>query len=246
MISVEEAKKLIGKHTSALKPVIKPLRQASEHILAQDVFGAYDVPAFRQSSMDGYAIFFNDGNSELELVGEMAAGTENGLSLKIGEAIRIFTGAPLPEGADTVVMQERTTVNDNKISFADEKLVLGSNVRQIGSEIRSGELAMQKGDLLTPAALAYLAGIGVSEVEVYPMPKVAIILTGNELQQPGTPLNFGQVYESNSYSLSAALKKEAISDVEILKAEDTLEKLTAVLKSAMENNDVILLTGGVS
>jgi len=246
MISVEAAKKLIGEHTTSLKPVIKPLHTAAEHVLAQDVFGTYDIPAFRQSSMDGYAIIFNDKNSGLELAGEMAAGTENRLELKSGEAIRIFTGAPLPEGADTVVMQEKTNVEHNKVSFDDEKLVLGSNVRQIGSEIRSGELAMQKGDLLTPAALAYLAGIGISEVEVYPFPKVAIILTGNELQKPGTALNFGQVYESNSYSLSAALKNEAIYDVEVLKAEDTLEKLTTVLKSALENNDVVLLTGGVS
>jgi len=246
MISVEEAKKLIGEHSSALEPVIKPLHQASEHILAQDVFGAYDIPAFRQSSMDGYAIIFNDKNSNLKLVGEMAAGTSNQLNLKNGETSRIFTGAPLPEGADTVVMQEKTTANNDKISFNDEKLILGSNVRQIGSEIRPGELAMQKGDLLTPAALAFLAGIGISEVAVYPMPKVAIILTGNELQEPGSPLNFGRVYESNSYALSAALKKETIADIEILKAEDTLEELTSVLKSALENNDVVLLTGGVS
>ncbi|RYD69556.1 MAG: molybdopterin molybdenumtransferase MoeA, partial [Sphingobacteriales bacterium] len=181
-----------------------------------------------------------------ELVGEMAAGTGNQLSLKSCQAIRIFTGAPLPDGADTVVMQEKTTVNNNKISFYDEKLTLGSNVRQVGSEIRSGELAMQKGDLLTPAAVAFLAGIGINEVEVYPLPKVAIILTGDELQQPGRPLNFGRVYESNSYSLSAALKRETIGDIEILKAEDTLEKLTAVLKLALKNNDVVLLTGGVS
>jgi len=246
MISVEEAKKLIGEHSSALESVIKPLHQASEHILAQDVFGAYDIPAFRQSSMDGYAIIFNDKNSNLKLVGEMAAGTSNQLNLKNGETSRIFTGAPLPEGADTVVMQEKTTANNDKISFNDEKLILGSNVRQIGSEIRPGELAMQKGDLLTPAALAFLAGIGISEVAVYPMPKVVIILTGNELQEPGSPLNFGRVYESNSYALSAALKKETIADIEILKAEDTLEELTFVLKSALENNDVVLLTGGVS
>jgi len=246
MICVEEAKKLISENISPLKSMLKPLEESSEHILAQDVFGVYDIPAFRQSSMDGYAIIFNDKDKEIDLVGEMAAGTANQFTLKSGETSRIFTGAPLPEGADTVVMQEKTTENNNKISFNDEKLVLSANVRQVGSEIRSGELAMQKGDLLTPAALAFLAGIGISEVEVYPMPKVAIILTGNELQQPGFPINFGQVYESNSYSLSAALKKESIHDIEILKAEDTLEKLTEVLKSALENNDIVLLTGGVS
>ena len=246
MIRVEEAKKLISENISPLKSILKPLGDSSEHILAQDVFGTFDIPAFRQSSMDGYAIIFGDENKELDLVGEMAAGTANRFTFINGQTSRIFTGAPLPEGADTVVMQERTIKNGNQISFSDDKLISGSNVRQVGSEIRSGELAMQKGDLLTPAALAFLAGIGISEVEVYPMPRIAIILTGNELQQPGLPLNFGQVYESNSYSLSAALKKEGIHNIEILKAEDTLEKLTEVLKSALENNDVVLLTGGVS
>lgn len=246
MIRVEEAKKLISDNISPLKSILKSLGDSSEHILAQDVFGYYDIPAFRQSSMDGYAIIFDDKDKELDVVGEMAAGTANQFTLKNGQTSRIFTGAPLPEGADTVVMQERVTRNGNKISFTDDKLVSGANVRQVGSEIRSGALAMQKGDLLTPAAMAFLAGIGISEVEAYPMPKVAIILTGNELQQPGFPLSFGQVYESNSYSLSAALKKEGIHDIEVLKAEDNLEKLTEVLKSALENNDVVLLTGGVS
>lgn len=246
MISVDEAKRLIGENTIALKSVKKSLLEAANHFLAQDIFGIYDIPAFRQSSMDGYAIIFADAGKSLHLIGEMAAGTSTNFTLKAGQTSRIFTGAPLPQGADTVVMQEKVTKLNNSISIEDEKLVLGANVRQIGSEIRVGELAMQKGDLLTPAALAYLAGIGINEVEVYPMPKIAVILTGNELQKPGTPLNFGQVYESNSYSLIAALNKESIFQIEILTAEDTLEELTTVLKSALENNDVVLLTGGVS
>ena len=144
MIGVEEAKKLISDNISPLKSILKPLEASSEHILAQDVFGAYDIPAFRQSSMDGYAIIFGDKDKELDLVGEMAAGTTDQFTLKNGQTSRIFTGAPLPQGADTIVMQEKTTVNNNKISFNDEKLVLSANVRQVGSEIRSGALAMQK------------------------------------------------------------------------------------------------------
>lgn len=246
MISVEEARKLIGDYISPLKPVLKPLQEAADHILSEDITAAFDIPAFRQSSMDGYAIIFDDVHEELHLIGEMAAGTAQKLTISIGQTSRIFTGAPLPEGADTVVMQEKTSKKDDRISFDDQRLVRGANVRQIGSEIRTGELAMAKGDLLSPAALAFLAGIGVSEVMVYPSPSVAIILTGNELQQPGLPLQFGQVYESNSYSLAAALKNEGIFNVEILKAEDSLETLTAVLKEALVRNDVVLLTGGVS
>ena len=246
MISVSEAKQLISEHTVALEPVTKPLIHAAGHILAKDIFGAFNIPAFRQSSMDGYAIRFADQAKALVLIGEMAAGAARELKIKSGETVRIFTGAPLPEGADTVVMQEKVTKNGNKISFEDAKLQLGANVRQIGSEITTGQLAMQKGNLLSPPALAFLAGIGVSTVEVYPMPKIAIILTGNELQQPGLTLNFGQVYESNSYSLTAALYQEGVTAVTVLTAADTLEALTTVLKSALENNDVVLLTGGVS
>ena len=246
MISVTEAKQLINENISPLQPVLKSLETVSGHILSADVFGAHDIPAFRQSSMDGYAIRFEDKDKELDLIGEMAAGTSHNLVLKAAQASRIFTGAPLPDGADTVVMQEKTIRNGNTVRFDDDKLVLGANVRQIGSEIGAGNLAMQKGDLLSPAALAFLAGIGIHQVEVYPMPKVALILTGNELQKPGTPLNFGQVYESNSYSLSAALHKEGINELEVLTAEDSLEKLTDILKSALKNNDVVLLTGGVS
>lgn len=159
MISVEEAKKLISEHISSLKPVIKPLQQAAEHVLANDIFAAFDIPAFAQSSMDGYAIIFGEQTTNLNLIGEMAAGTANKLTLTKGQAIRIFTGAPLPDGADTVVMQEKTSRENNTISFQDEQLVLGSNVRPIGSEISTGELAMKKGDWLSPASLAFLAGL---------------------------------------------------------------------------------------
>lgn len=246
MISVDEAKQLISDHISSLKPILKPLQESAEHVLSNDIFAAFDIPAFRQSSMDGYAIIFADKRENLDLVGEMAAGTANTLTVTKGQASRIFTGAPLPDGADTVVMQEKTGRKNNTISFEDEQLILGANVRAIGSEIRVGELAMRKGDCLSPAALAFLAGIGIDEVEVYPMPRVAIILTGNELQQPGLPLTFGQVYESNSYSLVAALHKEGIREIEVLTAEDTLEGLTAVFEAALAKNDVVLLTGGVS
>jgi len=246
MISVEEAKKLVSENISPLNVVCKPLHQASGFTLAEDINSLYDIPAFRQSSMDGYAIGLGDIGQALNLIGEMAAGNGNKLTLKSGEAIRIFTGAPVPEGADTVVMQEKTVKNGNHISVVDDKLFLGANIRGVGSEIRAGAMAMRKGSFLTPAALAYLAGIGTSAVKVFSVPRVAIILTGNELQEPGLPLAFGKVYESNSYSLSAALRNVRVTEIEILQAEDTLDKLTRVLDSALKNNDVVLLTGGVS
>ena len=246
MISVNEAKQLIADQVSLLKPVPINLKAASGHILAADIYARYDIPAFPQSSMDGYALLFDDQKKELTVTGEMAAGTSRLLAITSGETSRIFTGAPLPDGADTVVMQEKISLLNGKIQIHDEQLRLGANVRHRGAEIKSGALAMEKGNLLGPAAIGFLAGIGTTEVMVYPMPKVAIIITGKELQQPGTALHFGRVYESNSYSLSAALKQEGIADIEIYEADDDLEILTTILETALQNNDVVLLNGGVS
>lgn len=246
MITVEQAKQIIRENISTLHPVKTLLEQASGQVLAADVYAAFDIPAFRQSSMDGYALQLDPDLNTYALVGEMAAGTSQSITIASGETSRIFTGAPLPEGADTVVMQEKVSQNGNQITVEGTKMAKGSNVREKGAEIRAGALAMQAGSLLTPAALGFLAGIGISEVAVFSMPKVSIVLTGNELQQPGKPLAFGQVYESNSYSLSAALKLEGIQHIEVLWVNDDLELLTETLRMAINQSDVVLLTGGVS
>ncbi|WP_316838481.1 gephyrin-like molybdotransferase Glp [Pedobacter gandavensis] len=246
MITVTAAKTLISTHISPLDPVVVQLDNAAGLILAKDIYASCDIPAFPQSSMDGYALKFADREKELQLSGEMAAGTAESFTLKAGETSRIFTGAPLPEGADTVVMQEKVILSNGAIVIQDEKLQVGSNVRDQGAEIRSGDLAMKKGTLLSPPAIGFLAGIGILHLEVFPLPKVSIIVTGKELQQPGLELNFGQVYESNSYSLAAALKTEGIAHVNIFQADDELPLLTQVLEKALELSDVVLLTGGVS
>jgi molybdopterin molybdotransferase len=246
MITVAQAKQIIADNITPLQPANIPLNQAAGHVLAADIYAAVDIPAFRQSSMDGYAIKFEEELKTYVLVGEMAAGTSQTLTIKEGETSRIFTGAPLPEGADTVIMQEKISRLADQITIEDAKAITGLNVREKGAEIKAGALAMQAGCLLTPAALGFLAGIGISEVTIFPMPKMSIILTGNELQQPGKPLTFGQVYESNSYSLSAALKSEGVHEIELHWVNDNLESLTAVLHTALEQSDVVLLTGGVS
>lgn len=246
MISVKAAKDLISENITRLAPVVINLEQASGYVLAADIYARFDIPAFRQSSMDGYALKFADCEKELQLIGEMAAGTSTHLTISEGKTSRIFTGAPLPDGADTVVMQEKITRTGDKITLQDTSLKSGSNVRGIGSEITAGALAMEKGDLLSPAAVGFLAGIGITEVSVFPSPKVALIVTGRELQKPGEALAFGQVYESNSYSLSAALKTEGIADIKVYEADDELEILQNVLQTALDKHDLVLLTGGVS
>lgn len=246
MISVAEAKHIISTNVTALNPVTVSLLQARGKVLAADVVAAVDIPAFPQSAMDGYAFAFDDLQKELIIEGEMAAGSSSAVEVAAGKAIRIFTGAPVPAGADTVVMQEKVRTENGVLIIEDDKLQRHSNVRPVGSEIKAGELALPKGSLLTAAAIGFLAGIGVTQVSAIPDPVISIILTGNELQEPGKPLLYGQVYESNSFGLTAALESLHLPVHRIYKAEDDAEVVTATLEQALNESDLILLTGGVS
>lgn len=246
MITVEQAKQIIMEAVSDSEIRELPLKEAFGFILAEDIYAIVDIPNFAQSSMDGYAVRFEDKDKPLTIIGEMAAGVSHQLSITKGQAMRIFTGAPLPKGADTVIMQEKVSLKDNVLLLNDPNLIQGLNVRSKGAEVKTGQLAMKKGTYLSAAALGFLAGIGTTHTSIYSAPKVAVVLTGNELQLAGNPLAFGQVYEANSVLLTAALNKSGLRDITILESEDNPETLAAVLQSALEDNDVILLSGGVS
>lgn len=246
MISVNEAKQIILQCALNKKSSTIPLSEAFGLVTSQDVIASTDIPNFAQSSMDGYALKFSDKNQSLSVIGEMAAGASKQLSISTNEATRIFTGAPLPENADTVVMQEKIRLENEMLIIEDENLSEGLNVRPKGAEVKKGEVAMTEGTYLSAAAIGFLAGIGCAEISVYTPPKVAIILTGNELQDPGNPLEFGQVYEANSFQLKAVLNQTGIKNIEVFRAEDDPKELHKVLESAIENSDVVLLNGGVS
>ena len=248
MISVEEAKKIITENTIALQPVKMHLQKAAGKVLAEDIYSSVDIPAFPQSSMDGYAFSFSQWKQHKKLMieGEIAAGSRTEILLADGKAVRIFTGAPVPPGADTVVMQEKVTVQNSRIIIADETITPGTNVRAIGSEMKAGKLALEKGTLLSPAAIGFLAGIGITAIEVFPNPSITIIITGKELQQAGKPLQYGQVYESNSFTLSSALYQLHFENINIIRTDDDLEILTGILKYALQQSDLVLVTGGIS
>lgn len=239
---------MIRANATALTPVTIPLQQAAGRVLAADVTAQTDIPAFDQSAMDGYALSFAgyELHRTLTIHGEVPAGAPELSMLQGNQAMRIFTGAPVPAGADTVVMQEKTEVNNGQLYILDEQLKAGLNVRTKGSEIKAGEMALLKGDVLTPAAVGFLATTGVSEVTVYPTPVMSIIVTGNELQQPGKTLHHGQVYECNSYQLRAALQSLQIDEVPVFEAKDDPKTVKDTLQYALDNSDVVLLTGGVS
>lgn len=248
LIPVHIAQRIIDRYLPAkISRQYLPLTDAFRYTLAADVTATVDIPFFVQSSMDGYAIRFADRELPLQIVDKMAAGITEKKQLKPGQAIRIFTGAPLPFGADTVVMQEKVQIKGkNTLLLLDNEVNLGSNVRPKGSEIREGTTAMVAGEFLSAAAIGFLAGIGCSHVEVFAAPKVAIILTGNELQEPGQPLAFGQVYESNSFQIRSALARLGIYTNSIYRVKDDIVQLQSILKEALHKNDCIILVGGVS
>jgi len=253
MISVLEARKIIAQQVVSLPPIESPLLQAAGQLLAEDVYAPADIPAFPQSSMDGYAFSYTDWKNMTNLIidGEIAAGNNDIISLPGGKAIRIFTGAPVPQGADTVVMQEKVIIAEpsagkKELLINDDQIQQGTNVRLAGSEIKKGELALEKNRLLGPAAVGFLAGIGIAAIKVFPNPSVSIIITGKELQQPGNHLDHGQVFESNSFALSSALQALHINDVKMLWADDDLDILTSTLAKALQQSDMVLLTGGIS
>lgn len=247
MISVSEAHQIIQANIPVLAPTQLSLHDAAGFVLAEDCFATADIPAFPQSAMDGYAFAF-DGwqNKPLQIQDVIPAGHAEKIQLKPGYAARIFTGAAVPDGADTVVMQEKIRTENSTLIIEDDALEINANVRPEGSEIRKGALALPSGTVLTPGAIGFLAGMGISKVAVYTPPRVCIIVTGNELQQPGNPLQFGQVYESNSYSLTAALQLANIKPVSVAHAADDMDALQHALEQALAQCDVLLITGGVS
>jgi molybdopterin molybdotransferase len=246
MITVDRAIDMIKLHVNSLSAVLLPLEKSEGLVLAEDIISNLDIPAFPQSNMDGYAFFLDENITNYELVGEVAAGDGQNFMLKKGKAVRIFTGAAIPDGANTVLAQEQSEVIDGQLFNLNQNIKQGDHVRAVGTEIQKGQPALSKGTVLKPSSIGFLAGIGIHEVLVYPKPNVSIIVTGNELQQPGHSLSYGQVYESNSFTLRTALAQLHINNVQLIQVKDQLSDLTDELKKAIENADVVLMTGGVS
>ena len=244
MISVSEALVAVGKHCNPLKSVAKDVVDSYGYILAENVISPLNMPPFKQSSMDGYAFIYSDENS-YKVIGEVQTGISQNINLKKGEAIRIFTGARVPDEADTVVMQEHVSRIKDKIII--EKIPkINSNVRPKGEQIKIGEVALEKGTFLNEAAVGFLAGLGIKNIEVYKRPKVGILITGNEIKNSGEFLEEGEIYDSNSLTLNLGLQRLGIEEIEILFAKDTLEETTLSLKKLLNDNDVVLISGGIS
>ena len=243
MISVNDALAKIEARISVTDNTsVVDLENALDHILSEDIISPISMPPFRQSAMDGYAVRLS-GENTFRLIGEIQAGDSANPVLEPGDAVRIFTGAPVPDDADAVVMQEHVK---GPGVVVEVEINPGQNIREAGEQIKAGELALKAGSRITPAAVGYLASLGFSEVSVFVKPRISIIVTGNELKAPGKELKRGEIYESNAQMLRAALLKDGFQRVSIFRVEDNLDSTIDSISKALSDSDIVLLSGGIS
>ena len=224
------------------------LRSALGRVLAEDVISPVNVPGHRNSAMDGWAMRFADlhGNeTALTEIGTSFAGQPFAGTLDKGECVRIFTGGVVPEGADTVVMQERATKNGKVVTFTGGQQ-RGQNVREAGEDLREGAVALAKGRIVRPAELGLIASLGIGEVSVYRPLRVVFFSTGDELVQIGNPLAAGQIYDSNRYTLHGMLTRLGCEVIDMGVVRDDPAILEQAFKDASEIADVVITSGGVS
>ncbi len=245
MITVEEAFELVRKKISPTnKTETKSVLESTGYVLYKDVFSPINMPPFRQSAMDGYALCLHN-NVNYTITDEVKAGDNHHPILKAGEAVRIFTGSAVPDTANSVIMQEKVTKDGDKL-LLNSSAVENENIRPFGEQVAEGDLALKKGTKLTPAAIGYLTTLGILEVTVFSKPSIAIVTTGNELIKAGQPLTYGKIYESNSGMLHSALQNLGYSDVSITKVKDDYTSTVNSLEKAISENDVVLISGGIS
>ena len=244
MTQVEQALSIIAENSTKMPAQKMPVHKALGYVLAETVYSPIDMPPFRQSAMDGYA-FIHGEKHQYDVVSSSQAGDHTNIKLKENEAVRIFTGAFVPDDADTVVMQEHVLVNKDSILIASMPNQF-TNVREKGEQIKKEEVVFEANTLITPAAIGFLACLGITEITVYKKPKIAILVTGNELVKPGRKLPKGKIYESNSVMLQAALQTIGIKKIKSYKVKDNLKATKKALKDILEKNDIILISGGIS
>jgi molybdopterin molybdotransferase len=222
-------------------------------VLAADLVAPISLPGWDNSAVDGFAVRASDISSaaenspiHLRVIAEIPAGKPASAHLEPQTCARIFTGAPIPEGADAVVMQEVTRPHHEGFIAVLEPVEPGDNIRRAGEDIRAGDVALRAGTLLGPAQLGLAAALGAGELNVHPRPRVGVLVTGAELVEPGRPLQPGQIYDSNSFALAAYVREAGCEPVELGIADDTKEDLQEKMDYALSECDALITVGGVS
>lgn len=248
MVSVNEAHEIIGSHLAVLPAENLPLAESIGRVLSEDVYSPVHLPPFDQSAMDGYALVASDlaSGTPVRIAGESSAGNPYTGQVKPGTCVRIFTGAVVPEGADTVVVVENTSEENGILLVRETNTRMGQNIRTKGSQTLAGSLALPAGTMINPATAGFLAMMGITQVQVSRNPRIAILVTGSELVPAGQALAEGQIYESNGITLRAALRSLRLDAAEVVMAGDSEELIAATVARLLRENDMLLVSGGIS
>ena len=249
-LPVEDAMQRINALISVVTDCeVVPIRDALDRTLAKDIRSTINVPSHTNSAVEGYAITSDDlaptNPIQLRVDGTAFAGQPYQETVNPGHCVRIMTGAKMPQGTDTVIMQEHVSLNDDTIRF-NPGYRRGQNVRHAGEDLTVGQVAIEAGKKLTPAELGMLASMGIADVDVRPKLRVAFFSTGNELRSVGEPLAEGEIYDSNRYTLHGTLSRLRIEINDMGVIPDQPEKIREAFLQASSNADVVITTGGVS
>ncbi|MEM3765445.1 MAG: molybdopterin-binding protein [Candidatus Bathyarchaeia archaeon] len=254
LFTFEETKKAIEKYFEA-KPLGAEevsLLEACNRVLAEDVTAPLDIPPFNRSTVDGYAVkaedtFGADENRpvKLKVCGTVNVGEMPKIKVEHGTAAEIMTGAPIPEGADAVVMAENTELKDSDI-YVYAAVAKDENVMKAGADIKRGETVVKQGQLLGSREIGAIAAVGLSKVKVYKVPRVAVLSTGAEVTEPGKQLAPGKIYDINAYSLSTAVMESGGKPVYLGVFPDDQNEIEKALKRALASADMVVTSGGVS
>ncbi|EEY38515.1 bifunctional molybdopterin-guanine dinucleotide biosynthesis adaptor protein MobB/molybdopterin molybdotransferase MoeA [Vibrio mimicus] len=247
-LSVEQGREKI---LSLISPLAETesvaIQECYQRVLAREVHSPINVPAYRNSAMDGYALRSDDlERDSYRVVAEVLAGSHYAKTVELGEAVKIMTGAPMPLGADTVVMREQATQNGDVVSFAGAKIKAGQNVRQAGEDLAQGQAVFHSGQRLLSPEMGMLASLGFAHADVFRSLKVAIFSTGDEVQAPGGEIEPNSIFDSNRFTLTGLLKQLGCQVIDLGIIEDDEAKMMQVLEQAAKQADVVITSGGVS
>jgi molybdenum cofactor synthesis domain-containing protein len=245
IIEADTALDLVIKHVQPLPPQQVNTFQALDLVLTQDVIAQEDLPPFPCSAKDGFAIIACDTTNPRRLIGEQTAGYIADLRVEAGTCARITTGAPLPPGADAVIMVEYTQEVDGMITMQRE-VVSGADVRPVGQDIAKGQRVLEVGRDIGPQEIGLLASLGCASIVAHPRPRVAVLSTGNEIVEPDAQPRPGQIRDSNRYALMAAIQQAGAEPVSLGIGSDTLDELMAKMIEGLATCDALITSGGVS
>lgn len=246
MLLVEEALALIEREVRPLAPVTSSFIDALGLVLAEDVLAVEPMPPFAAASVDGFAVIAADGPGLRRIVGDQMAGYVASLHVESGTAARVTTGAPIPPGADTMIMIEQTEEQNGQVNILTDDLQPGSNIRPVGQDIETGQVVLPKGTVLGPAELGLLGTVGKTQVTIYPRPKVAVMSTGDEIVEPYQQPDLGQIRDANRFTLMSAVRQAGADPIDLGIVRDKANSLQDTIERGLAEADALLTSGGVS